>query len=286
MPVRPRGRRDRAVVDFEASRTTFVKRARIVGIAEGDIDSRLRYIRPEDNWDDPAAEDFADALGELKPALVVFDGVTEALELAGLDMNKATDVARFQNALVRPALNVGAATVEIDHTGKDAGRGAVGSQHKRAGLDGAQVTFKGARPAGEGGHSTVELVITKDREGEIRGRLADSKTIGTFHIDTSGDVTAAYIAAPSSAEAFDRFDAIMEDVSAFLERQPEPVSQRAVERNVSANSADVRNALHTLVDRGHVERFDGPRGSKMHRSARPYRRPGLATASASTPKGG
>ena len=77
-------------VDFEGDEWTVVERARIVGIPEGAIGCTFRYTRPVEPLKGNANA-IADLLLEeidLKPSLVVLDGVSEAYALHGWDINK------------------------------------------------------------------------------------------------------------------------------------------------------------------------------------------------------
>lgn len=130
----------------------------------------------------------------LAPSIVVLDGVTEAFALHGWNINAAEDAARFQKVFGR----FDAASISIDHAGKDAERCQVGSQHKRAGLDGAQYEFKALRREGRDGHSIAAVRVTKDRHGSVR-EFAPDGYIGTIHV--ADDV---WIKAPMPTEAADQ----------------------------------------------------------------------------------
>lgn len=148
-------------VDFEGSEPSFVERARHVGIADGYIGQSLNYVRPIEPLRKDAEVDFWHREVDLfEPTLVVLDGVTEFYALQGWDINKATDAATFQKTFAFH--KYGIASIAIDHTAKDAGRGALGSQHKRAGLDGAEYLFESVTHGGRGGTSVAKVRVTKD----------------------------------------------------------------------------------------------------------------------------
>lgn len=110
---------------------------------------------------------------------MVLDGVTECYALHEWDINKATDAAEFQKLFNRFADST--ASIAIDHSGKDAGRGVIGSQHKRAGLNGAEYAFTPTQRQGRGGHSVAEIEVTKDRHGYVREFAPDGR-IGRLHV--------------------------------------------------------------------------------------------------------
>lgn len=61
------------------------------------------------------------------------------------------------------------------------GRGVIGSQHKRAGLNGAEYAFTPTQRQGRGGHSVAEIEVTKDRHGYVREFAPDGR-IGRLHV--------------------------------------------------------------------------------------------------------
>jgi AAA domain len=170
-------------VDFEGSEASFVERARHVGIADGHIGKSLNYVRPTEALRKDAEVDFWHREVDLfEPTLVVLDGVTEFYALQGWDINKATDAATFQKTFAFH--KYGIASIAIDHTAKDAGRGALGSQHKRAGLDGAEYLFESVTHGGRGGTSVAKVRVTKDRHGFVRAWAEN--TVGKLVVAPDG----------------------------------------------------------------------------------------------------
>jgi hypothetical protein len=177
-------------IDFESNDVTFVQHARQCGIADGFIGSSLAYMRPEEplcslgrdnvlKFDEDALFELTWAREELKPAFIVVDGVTEAYALHGWNINDGAHAAHFQRVFGRWGDEV--ASTAIDHSGKDASRGQIGSQHKRAGIDGAQYEFVSVQREGIGGHSIAEIKVTKDRFGAVRSFAPDGR-IGRIHV--------------------------------------------------------------------------------------------------------
>lgn len=171
-------------IDFESSELTFVERCKHVGIPDEAIGGALHYVRPAEpltgSGSTLARSDFVAELGRTN-GLVVLDGVTEAYALHQWNINDAEDAARFQMVFSVE----GPATIAIDHTAKDAGRGQIGSQHKRAGLDGAQYEFRSVVRGGRGGVSIAEVNVTKDRHGYVRGWAQDDH-VGDLCVDELG----------------------------------------------------------------------------------------------------
>jgi hypothetical protein len=178
-------------IDFESNDVSFVERARIVGIPDGAIGNTFKYVRPEeplvitdrytgevkDSTD--ASFDLLALRETLAPGIIVVDGVSEAYALHGWEINKAEHATHFQR--VFGGWGDATASIAIDHAGKDAERGQIGSQHKRAGLDGAQFEFSSVKREGRGGHSIAAIKVTKDRHGSVRAFAPDGY-IGTIHV--------------------------------------------------------------------------------------------------------
>jgi AAA domain len=165
-------------VDMEGSEASFVERCRVVGIADRYLGRELKYVRPTEPLRGNSASDFWLHEMEIQqPALVVLDGVTELYALQEWDVNRAEDAAKFQQTFAFRGL---CASIAIDHTAKDAGRGQLGSQHKRAGLDGAEYEFKFLVHGGINRESVSELHVTKDRHGRVREWTSGS--VGKLHV--------------------------------------------------------------------------------------------------------
>ncbi len=246
-------------IDFESDETTFVDRARNVGVPDGAIGRSLQYIRPDEPLKDNAnaLADLVVAETELRPSLVVLDGVTEAYALHGWDINKATDAAEFQRLF--GSFAEGTASIAIDHAGKDASRGVIGSQHKRAGLNGAEYEFTPVRREGRGGHSIASIKVTKDRHGYIR-EWAPTGVIGKLHVSPDG----TYIEAPSSVETSvkDKTQTMETALLGWMRANPGQPT-KAVKDGVPGRAQDKTNALRTLEVDGKVRQEPGPHSSKL-----------------------
>lgn len=226
-------------IDFESSEPSFIERARHVGIPDDAIGGTLRYVRPNEPLigHDEAGADFGRELFAVN-GLVVLDGVTEAYALHDWNINKAEDAARFQSLF---GINRIAASIAIDHTSKDAGRGVIGSQHKRAGLDGAEYEFRSLVRGGRGGTSLAEISITKDRHGRIR-EWADHDAVGHFEVALDG---VSLRPVPLSNLVDPRDDAL-DRVVAFLVENPGS-SGRQIATGVRLGAERVSDALSALA---------------------------------------
>lgn len=278
------------IVDFESDAPAVVGRLRALGASVEDIRRGLVYLRPDESLRSPAAREALDGVLSQTYALAVIDGVTEALGLLTDGGGKPEEqIVAYMRALPRRiARRTGAAVVQVDHVAKNAdtrGRHALGSQHKLNALDGAAYVVEVVEPLGLGLRGVLVLRVAKDRPGSVRPHAgAFRKTDRTQEaarivVDaTEPGRTVVTVEGPSSRvgetstdpEAF-RPTALMERASLHLEGLSEPASAQAVATATGGRKQYAVEALDLLVVEGFVERTDGPRGSKLHASVRPYR---------------
>ena len=168
-------------------------------------------------------------------ALVVIDGVNEAMAAASLDPNKNADVARWYTTIPRLATEAGATLITIDHVAKDpqSQRGAVGRAHKIAGIDGAAYKVEVVVPFGRGSRGIVKLRLEKDRPGWIRGsHPGKSPIVAEIAFDATDPdgaiVSSVRAPANGGSDVPWRPTALMERISTFLEELAEPTSQRQI----------------------------------------------------------
>lgn len=255
--------------DFETTAPEIVGRLRSLGVPDTHIFGLFSYVRPQEPLDVDVTAIAPDA------TLAVIDGVTESMVLHGWDVRDNKDVAEFLKKLARPLADAGAAVLLIDHVTKDRegrGRWALGAQHKLAGTD---VTYmlEAIRPFGRGMTGLSRLLVSKDRPGHVRAYSAGGRVVGDvrFTSEEGGLVTVEIVPAVGPEDDGFRPTAYMERVSKFLEGQADPMSQRAIEAGVSGKVQYVREAARRLVAEGFATMADGPRGSVLFASFRPFR---------------
>ncbi len=183
-------------IDFEDSEESIVARLRALGCGDDEILASLTYLRPNEPLTGPQARADLEVALAPGPALVVIDGVTEALTIHGLDLGDNRDIAKWFEILPRPAARTGAPVVQIDHVVKDKearGRYAIGGQHKLAGVDVAYA-LEVVQAFGRGRDGLVKVTVAKDRPGAIRQhanrqglvaemRLRSDASTGSVEID-------------------------------------------------------------------------------------------------------
>lgn len=271
---------DRGVLylDFEDEAGAVVDRLLTVGADPTRVRERFGYISPAEPLTAPGATELLlQALGDLKPSLVIVDGVTEALSLHGLSTNDNDDVARFGRLLTRPITHTGAAVLTLDHVTKDRegrGRYAIGAVHKLNGLSGAQLILENVDRFGVGLAGKSRLLIGKDRPGQLRQHAlpgaGDRWWYGDLTLDTTRLEDPAALVAPIAQTGPFRPTTLMRHVSDALAGAPIPLGTNDVCERVTGKATAVRKALACLVDEGYVEVVEGPRRSRLHTLTKPF----------------
>jgi hypothetical protein len=235
-------------VDFEGSEASFVERCRLAGVPDAMIGGALRYMHPGQPLTGAgvdgtlARSDWESELG-WTTGLVVLDGVSECYALHGWNVNSAEDAARFQHTFAVD----GPAGLSIDHTAKDAGRGVLGSQHKRAGLDGAEYEFRSRVRAGRGGESMAEIYVTKDRHGWIREWAPTNGMVGKLWVRPNG----VSLEAPGHVDLIDPRDDALDRVLEFVRDNP-GLSKKKIRAGVRLQCKRVDAAIDTLEAQGKI----------------------------------
>lgn len=262
-----------AYLDFEDDAPTVVGRMLALGATWEQLIAHFDYRRPEEPF---SLEALFDIVGR-RPTLAVIDGVTEAMTAHDLDPDKNRDSAKFIAMLPRPLARAGAAVIQVDHVTKNPetrGRYAIGAQHKRAAVTGAQYTFTVSKPIGRGLAGVVTISVEKDKPGHVR-RASAGKKAAELHLSSNpdGSIVTAELrpAAGGDAGAF-RPTVLMERAS----RQLEAVGAAGLTKNglktaAGGHAEHVALAAEVLIAEGYV-RVIRQGQAQMHVSVKPYRR--------------
>lgn len=261
-------------LDFEDDAVSVTSRMLALGATWDELIDLFDYRRPDEPF---ALEHLAD-IQKVGPRFVILDGVTEAMTLHDLDPDKNRDSARFHKMVIRPIVTwTGAGVIQVDHLGKNAatrGKGAIGAQHKRAAITGAQYIVEIAKPIGRGRTGTIVLTIDKDRPGHVRRSSAGAIRGGELELTSSDDgltVTATLKAAARAPAAF-RPTVLMEKVSRRLELMgADGMTKNTIRREVTGNAEAILVAVDILVAEGYLEVHKKGQ-AHQHISVRPYRR--------------
>ncbi|OBG42691.1 hypothetical protein A5672_10935 [Mycobacterium alsense] len=167
----------------ESSPDSTIERLRLLGVLDDMLFPPLfRFVAPQQPID---ADDRA-ALLKPPPALVVHDGVNEAMALHQAEQ-KIEGASEFRRRLVTPFLQAGAATLACDHVpmSRDGSRrDAYGTVHKGNALDGARIALENRKAFGRGLRGVSNMYVTKDRPGHLRARGRATQVPGKTYVGT------------------------------------------------------------------------------------------------------
>jgi hypothetical protein len=274
---------DRPVVylDFEDDAPSVVGRLLALGCDRDRLAARFLYVRPDEPLGPPGSAGQAQLQAALAnpPALIVIDGVTEALTIHGLDLIDNGDVAKWLTMLPRPLAATGAAVVQVDHVVKDREnrkRYAIGAQHKLAGVHCAY-TLDVIEPFGRGRDGLIKVAVTKDRPGYVRQHANGEQQIALMRLastpDSDGATVTVTLDAPDSTDAEGHFrpTVLMARISDALEQTPGMVTREI--RGIKGKSDAISTALRLLIADGYVRvEIDGQ--AHRHYSVRPFSQDG------------
>lgn len=263
-------RKGKGVVYIDCETSLDIFAGRLAGMGVGRNVRRIAYVRPDEPLyvrdgrygeytSTPALVALEGVFNAWHAELVVIDGVTEIMAMHGWDSSDAGDVARYHRVLLR-RWSGEVASLEVDHIAKgdfngdpNFVRSALGSQHKRAGIDGASYLFTSILKGGRGGRSESLVKLVKDREGGVRAsQLTDKGDMGTFVVDSSGEdgkLEVAFLAGTlSGGDEMDVADAILK----FLKASPN--GNKAIADKLHLDRYRVRSATKKLEDGGLIVR--------------------------------
>lgn len=235
-----------------------------------------------------APEDARDLLGTIEVLrawgveYTVVDSVGELVPMMGMKSNENDDVTTVLRKTLQVLATAGACVVAIDHLPKPQ-EGArrtefsIGGMAKKRACNGSMLLMEVIKQPAPGAVGEVRVTNTKDRIGSLRRACVDQKRVGVFVIDSTVDDVTTWRVVPEQAEvpAADggkRDTVMMEKVSRWLDSRSEPPPLNVLRRSVEGNEGAVTRAAEVLVDEGFVVEEKGPRGARLFRSVRPFRR--------------
>ena len=200
------------ILDFEDVAANFKERMNALGVSDDVLNDqdRVRFNQIADPLGLASSQPYTHAIAkfeellEWKPDFVAMDGVTNAMDIEGLDPMSNMDTAAWIRLQVKPFTRAGASVVAVDHkpkNGEAASRYAIGAQHKLAALDGVAYNVEAIQqPARHTGknmepiYGRIRLTITKDRAGAVRGAVGPGNVAADLdiRIDPDGGVFAAF----------------------------------------------------------------------------------------------
>jgi len=259
------------VIDLEDHVGSYIARLMAMGLTRQAIRGHLRYISPELALGPQAGVYLAELVTDFKPELVVIDSTGEALSIQGVRPNEDDEVARWFRTLPRAIANLGPAVLTLDHVPKsdDAPKNyAIGSQRKRAAIDGALYRVEvGVAPV-KGKTGRLKLICAKDRAGNWQ----HGTQVAEVTIADTADGTQLTLSEPSDPN---RPTTLMIKVSEFLDRTGRVASRRQIDQNVSGKREYVARAIDALIGEGYCreKQREGKGGGVDIELVRPFNDP-------------
>ena len=254
-------------IDLEDHPSSTVSRLLDLGCERDAILERFHYVRPGapmtiDSWDVLERN-----IRKWDVALVVIDSIGELLALQGIrSSNDDDEVAKLYRLIPRRIADLGPAVLLLDHVPKAAGDGpqmwAIGSQRKKAAIDGAAYMVETVKAFAKGVPGKVVLRTAKDREGNfVVGAVA-------AEIDMTpgaGGGLTIDVRAPQMSEdgTHQRQTVNMRRVTDFLAEQTtdSAAGRNEIQRGTGIREGYMTAVLGDLVAEGWLNKFTaaGPR---------------------------
>ncbi|PWI16464.1 hypothetical protein DI272_21550 [Streptomyces sp. Act143] len=252
-----RARRHVAYIDFEDDAASIVRRLKALGVSREELAEFFHYCNPSGPLTDADESEFQ-RLISLGGSLAIFDGMTEAMALEGLDGIKAEDVAAWHAKVTKAFAAAQWAVVVLDHVPHDGNR-AIGSQHKKSALTGVSYFLDPVHPIGKGVIGKSRLKVEKDRPGWVRANAVPGKTPQHFAdlvIDFKDKPMPVANLWPARATEDKGYESepperLRKSVLAFVKANP-GASKGAVRRGVKGGNGEIDWALEWLSDHAQV----------------------------------
>ena len=241
-------------IDLEDHPRTLVRRLEGLGAAKGDIIAHLHYKRPEIASARFAVDSIRDLVDGPGTELVILDSWGEALALFGVDQNDDHGVAHFTQTILRPWTRLGAAVLLLDHIPKAEDSPklfAIGSQRKRAAIDGAAYRVNQVKAFGRGVNGRVTLTTAKDRSGNYpQGSVA-----AEIDIASDGEQIRLRISPPEARDEQGRPQrptTLMTKVSRELAGHIGELTKSEIRKMVGGKGQFVDVAVDKLAEEGYL----------------------------------
>lgn len=249
-----------AYIDLEDHPGSMLARLTALGARKADIITYFHYKRPDTAGYLRAVEAIQELRDQVDLDLVIVDSYGEALALFGVDQNDDKGVAGFTQSVLRPWTRMGVAVALLDHIPK-AEDGpklfAIGSQRKRAAVDGAAYRINQVRAFGKGVDGKINVVCAKDRGGTFPVGYTVAE-IDVHSLD-GGERIRLDINPPEARDSqgnTKRPTGLMESVSRYLEKLVDYASQSDIRANIKSKATYVDTATRCLVKEGFVATQD------------------------------
>lgn len=263
-----------------------IERLRLLSVQPRDIAQHLRFVAPAR----PVRGEWLNPLLDPPPALVIHDGVNEAMSLHANDANATDGAATFRRTIIKPFLAAGVTSLACDHVVKNTsdsrGRYAIGSVHKVNAIDGAAFLMENIEPFGRGLRGASSVCVTKDRPGQLRARgkpvngIAGKTLMGVLAVDATGN-TEDFLTfhAPKDRDGAEESaggPTLADETYAVLVAQPDHTVKSGRDLRAAMRAAGLQfstdgaiTACDDLVFQGRAVKIPGSRGAVGYRAVVP-----------------
>lgn len=240
-------------IDFEDSKRGIRGRLKALGVLREHF-PRFKYANPDGAYNEIAQQALLSSIRDFTPDLIVMDGVNAAMNLLGLDLEKNKDATQFSQVVLRPLRLWGAAVLTIDHVTKskdNRGNYAIGAQAKRADIDGVAIAVDVSLPFGRGSNGKLNLKITKDRPGFVRGISQEASFVGTVDLISKPD-NRIEISIVGGQAGFTSHEYLMRKLSEFMEKHGAELSTNQIVQAIEGGTDQIKKALAQLENTGYL----------------------------------
>lgn len=267
------------MVDFEEGDELEVgQRLLALGMTEAKINdpARFRYLMVDGRC---ALEVLAEA-EDMAAQVVIYEGMSVAYDVFGLQVKENDSATAFRRALVKPHLIAGRAVLTTDHVVKDRdnrGRYALGGVMKLNAASGGAYLLVNVEGLAPGQRGASNLFVTKDRPGGVKrasvaaGERFDPqvKRVGTLVVDDTRsfvNYTDVSILAPRPEDAPAAGRSLADEVLAAIGRirgVGRVPTMKVIRAQVPARASQVDAELERLTTGGQLLEVRGAHGARV-----------------------
>ena len=233
-------------IDLEDHVGSVLTRLKSLGVPVAVLRTHFHYVSPVLAWNDQAEKKITAVIIDYDCQLAVVDSTGEAMALDGADPNSDDDVARWFRRVPRTMARLGPAVLLLDHVpkAKDAPGGfAIGSQRKRAAIDGASYRVNSSVAPAKGVRGILKLITAKDRGGhyqqghEVAQVVIEDDVLEGVLITMSQPVLVVKESLPSR-------------IKGLLASHPDGLSKNAISEELAVNHKSSNPVVEDLKNQG------------------------------------
>jgi hypothetical protein len=246
-------------IDLEDHPASICARLASLGCTATQIDDQFHYCRPDRPMSAQAIERIEQQIIDLQIVLIVIDSIGELLALQGCKPNDDDAVAKLYRAIPRRLANAGPAIILIDHVPKNnenAPLFAIGSQRKKAAIDGAAYMVETVKAFAVGTPGIMKLVTAKDRNGNF----PTGSTAAQIDVTSEGNGERMVLEVKAPELTADGRIKQTTNISKICRYLGEQNSRRAntsqIQKKFGFHARDIGEILQQVVDSGLVSKTD------------------------------